>query len=449
MLDYNAALFRARQDAEAMARLQGYKLRYEYYHGQHRAMLPTKAGQQDDNVRINLARYIVDKGSAFLFGKDVEWQLQEGATTPEEEHLEAVWARNRKGTLLGKLATLGGIFGHTFIKILPDYYGPGLARFVLIDPEYVDVFWRGDDYENAWRYLISWEEQDDEGREQTRLQDVYLDDNGKYWHIVNRLRRGSGAEWLPDPNYPDVDWRYPWSPIIDCQNIPCPGAYYGMSDLEDLALQDTLNYVGSKINRILRYHSHPKTWGRGINAERLSVDTDEAILLGMSGELHNLEMQSDLTSSLGFLDRLQNMLMMLARVPNLTPENLAMGAQSGFALRILHTPLLEKTEMKRRAYGDMLIELNRRALELAGKGDDNICKLYWQDPLPLNMVEQMQNDQFEIDNKIAALSTIQGKRGYDPEVESERIRAEATERDVQEGNVGALLLRQFNQGIGV
>jgi len=152
---------------------------------------------------------------------------------------------------------------------------------------------------------------------------------------------------------------------------------------------------------------------------------------------------------LNFYDRLEQACMRSGRVPNLTPHNLTVGAQSGFSLRILHGDLIEKTDAKRCTYGDMLIELNRRALEMAGHGDGNVTRLDWADPLPVNATEAMAEDGFDLDRGLAAKSTVQAKRGYDPKSEDEKITAESSAEDLRSGNVGSLILRQFNQGQGV
>jgi hypothetical protein len=452
MLDYASNLFTQRQAAEVDGRLAGYRKRREYYDGTQAQSLKTAVNQANDNLVINLCRYIVDKGAAFLFGKEVTWQLEEGDTTPAEETLKQIWQRNKKMTFLLKAATSGGIFGHVFIKILPDFYGNGIARLIKIDPEYVTVYYAGDDIETALGYCVQWEERDIANKSIVRRTIIMKDpDTGKWSenHYVSSY--ATNGQWRSDPQYPDIDpWPYPWAPMIDCQNIPAPDTFYGLSDLEDIDEQDALNFVASKINRILRYHSHPKTWGRGFDESQLQIDPDKMMIIrGTTGEIQNLEMQSDLSSSLAFYQVLQQGFMRAGRVPNLDPQTLTIGAQSGFALRILHGDLLEKTEAKRRTYGDMLIELNRRLLELAGHGDGNICRIDWQDPLPENAAERQTEDAFELDRGIVAKSTVQSRRGIDPETEDEKIVAESNAEDLRTGNVGSLILKQFNAGQGV
>lgn len=450
MLDYTSTIFDARQDASNRERRAAYKRRWSYYHGDQAKPLKVSVGQADDNVIINLARYIVDKGVAFLFGKDVGFQLEEGATTPAEETLTEIWRRNRKGTFLLKLAQLGAIYGHVFVKILPDFYGRGIARLVPIEAEYVDVSWRGDDIESAYRYTISWTEEGRDGKAVNRRQVIEQDETTGRWSVINRVQRG-GGQFIPDPDNPDiVPWPYKWPPVVDAQNIPCAGVYYGLSDIEDLDEQDAINYVTSAVHRILRYHAHPKTWGRGFSAAQVEQGADDLLIIqSQSGELRNLEMQSDLASSLNYLDMLRTEMLRTGRVPDLTTENLSLGATSGFALRLLHGDLLEKTAAKQRTYGDLLVEINRRLLELAGYGENNYTSIFWDDPLPMNEQEQMTRDGFELDRGVVSKETVQRRRGLDPETENARIAAEGTAEDLRTGNVGALLIRQFAQGQGV
>jgi hypothetical protein len=124
------------------------------------------------------------------------------------------------------------------------------------------------------------------------------------------------------------------------------------------------------------------------------------------------------------------------------------GALSGFALRVLHQDLLEKTNAKQRTYGDLLIEINRRLCELGGFGAEHYTTIHWPDPLPVDEAAETLRDGFDLDKGVASLETVQTRRGLDPEVENERMAKERQARDVAEGNVGALLLRQFETGRG-
>lgn len=441
--------FEARQEEERQARLEAYKRHWEYYLGNHTKQLDVRTGQPDDNVTINLAKIIVDKGAAFLFGKEIEFELQEGETTPEEEALEDIWQRNRKMTFLGKLGTSGGIYGHAFVKIVPDGIERNIPRLVSLEPENVSVYWDGDDIDSVWRYRIEYISAGRDGRAVSRRQDIERADNGVRWAITNWVARG-GGRYQPDEANPTVPWPWPFAPVVDWQNLPLPGAYYGLSDLDDGDLQDAINYVASKVQRILRYHAHPKTIGRGFGGQDLKINEDDVVILpGTDPDLWNLEMQSDLGAAQAFLDKLIQWELSQARIPDLDPAKVNVGALSGFALSILYGDLLEKTELKRRTYGDALIEINRRLLAMRGMGDDKICTLHWQSPLPNDTQSEQARDQFELDYKLVSTETVQVRRGLDPEIERKRIDAERQAQEVAEGNIGAMLLREWETGRGV
>jgi hypothetical protein len=157
-------------------------------------------------------------------------------------------------------------------------------------------------------------------------------------------------------------------------------------------------------------------------------------------------MESDLSAAQKYLDSLINWELTLAQTPNLDPEKVSVGALSGFALKILLGPLMEKTEWKRRTYGDLLVETNRRLLAIAGKGDSHYTTIHWGNPLPIDENEQQVKDQFELDYDLASHETVQVRRGLDPEVETQRIDAEKRATDERDGNVGAMVLRDFIAG---
>lgn len=440
--DLAAVQFEYRMMEQERERLEAIDRNWKYYHGFHSAMLPTRAGQVNDNVTINLARLIVDKSASFLFGKEVTFELDHTDTTPEEEWLEAVWRRNRKMTFLMRLAVTGGVTGHVFIKIVPDTQQGRPPRLVSIEPEYVTVSHAGEDIEDVWRYRIQWIERDRENRAMSRRQDIERDPGKARWQVINRIAYGS-RRWEPDPEHPDTVWEYPWPPMIDCQNLVNPGAYWGLSDLEDLRQQDAINYIASKVQRILRYHAHPKTIGKAFDPDQVKVGEDEMLVLpGENSDLFNLEMQSDLGSSLAFMDKLIQWFLATARTPRLDPAVVSVGALSGFALKVLYGDALEKAEVKRRTYGDMLVELNRRLCDLGGFGTEHYTEVYWQSPLPEDEREEQTRDQFELDYGLASKETVQARRNIDHEVEEQRM----SEQEAAEGNVGAMLLRQFETG---
>lgn len=85
---------------DEQSRVEIMRKRWEAYYGKLPPALKVKPGAADDNIRLNYARMIVDKGVSFLFGQEVGFELSETEETEAEQWLDAVWARNRKMTLL-------------------------------------------------------------------------------------------------------------------------------------------------------------------------------------------------------------------------------------------------------------------------------------------------------------------------------------------------------------
>ena len=437
----DAIQYSERQQAEESRRLERYRMAWRYYNGDHDPMLPVRHGQPNDNVTLNITRLIVDKGAAFLFGKEPTFELQEGGTTPEEEELERLWRRNRKNTFLTKLAVTGGIYGHMFVKIVPDGLGGGTPRLVSLDPEYVTVGYADDDLEDVYRYVITWVAETRDGKPIHRRERIEKDDHGQSWQLIYEVNKGK--EWGPDPDKEQLTWQQPWAPLVDAQNIPLPGVYYGQSDIEDISEQDAINYIASKVQRIIRYHQHPRTVGSGFRASDVQVGEDDMLILPTAeATIKNLEMQSDLSASLGFLDRLISWYLATARIPRLDPATVNVGALSGFALKVLYGDLLEKTEVKRRTYGDLLVEINRRMLAIQGMGDENETTIHWPDPLPEDERATTERDKFEIDYGVTSIETVRSRRGIDHEAEEDRIAAQ----EVAKGNIGVALMRNWEQG---
>lgn len=414
-------------------RVELYQKKWAYYSGHHKAALKTVAGQPNDNVIINDSRRIVDKGVSFLFGKDLEWQLEEGAETEAEAALKNVWQMNRKMTTLHDLGLNGGVCGDYYMHIVP--LESGLVKLVNLDPSIAFAYWRDGDIDDIGAYELRYKM----GNSVRRTIYAIRDGNAE-WEFWTQELKPNSRDW--QTVIEEQVWEKPWPPIHHGKNLPNPNEFYGLSDLEDADLNDVVNAAASNLNRTLRRWANPVPFFKGMEIGK-ELDLSKPITTGnkdATGEL--LQMMSDLASSHDYLRLLRSAYYQTTRVPQMDPETMQMGAQSGFALKVLHGDLLEKTETKRNLYGDFLIEMNRRILDYLGYGDDNTVELRWQDPLPDNPLERNAEDQFDLDNGLASDETIATRRNID--WESEQVRLEAQQGQRQ--NVGERALLDFNRG---
>lgn len=434
-MDYVEQMWVAENLSEERERLDRYAKAWDAYFGKMPDPLKVKAGQANDNVKINYARLIVDVGVSDLFGEEPQFDLDPDSTepTPAQIYLDEVWRQNRKQILLQKAGTNGAVCGHVFIKIVDRGLNTP-PRLINLSPEYVSVVTDPDDIDQVLRYVIEYTARDTNGKPITIRQVIERQDNGT-WVIVDKVSRNHGA-WEVRQT---VQHPYQWPPIVDCQNLPSPNEYYGIADIEGdvLALNNAYNFTKSNTQRIIRFHAHPKTWGRGFTAKELQIGVDDTIVFGNpAAELHNLEMTTDLTSSIEYAERLKRDLHETSRVPEVATGKLDSAAGlSGVALQILYQPLTQKTRAKRLTYGEMLVELNRRILEMAGL-PAGLCSIIWGELRPHSALEERQ--VLMLDKQLGvSQDTLLQKAGYDPDQEKEKREQETTSVDLADQLLGA------------
>lgn len=405
---------------------------WRYYRGEHRKPLKVRPGQPDDNIILNLARHVVDQSVSLLFGDPPEIQLEEGVLTPAEEALYTILQANRWDIWLHDLGVTGAVAGHCFVRLVPgEMEAP--PRLVVLDPAKVAVFWQADDMDSVLFYALHWT--DAEGN--AVRQDIVRD--GQTWALREWVHRGMRWELRAE----DV-WPHPWPPILDWKNLPRPGEYYGESDIIHADINDMVNFVASNTNRILRYHAHPKTIGTGVQPQQVhetAVDGFWAIP-SPEAKIFNLEMQSDLRSSMEFLGLLRSAFFAVSRAVDLSVYADRLGQITNFGLRILFHDALAKCRTKQVLYGAALEELVRRLLDLSGYGYDHDVAIHWKDPLPFSDLEQVQVLEKELELGILSRETAAALRGRDWETEQTRMAAERA----SETNIGAELLRAFERG---
>ena len=410
-----------------------FSLYWDYYRGRHRKPLKMRSGQPDDNTILNYSRRVVNKGVQFLFGKTIEFEIDgTDVMTRQEEYLAQVWGSDEeKMTLLQEIALNGAVTGTAFVRLYPPQ-GPGsLPRIVNVDPALLDVITNDDDIDDIRSYRITWKSGDQWKRHR-------IDADAGQW-IISEEVKGAGDRWQL---VSDEIWPWDFPPVVHCQNLPAPNEFWGISDLENADINDAINFTASNINRILRFHSHPKTIGIGFNAAQLQNTAVDQFwtIPNEQAKVFNLEMQSDLASAYAYLQELRNAYSKITGVPELDPAQVNIGALSGFALRILYGDLLELTRMKRNTYGAMLNELNRRILVVSNLGD-MLTRIVWQSPLPED--EQATSEALARDRQAGlSLQTYMERRGYDWEREQERIAEEQATTDT----IGSALLRAFDRG---
>jgi len=414
----------------------------EYRRGKHKPPIKTP----DDAIVINFIGLLTDRSIANLFGKEPIFDLPGESDSAEQVYIDGVWAANRKMNLLKQAAMYGAESGTCYIKILPngaiDKTGAVVPRLVALDPSWVTMDTLPEDVDTVIRYTIAYTITDPITKKEKAIKQVIEHDaDSSYWSVVDYVSTGSRWDKVDESM-----WEFDFAPIISWQNLPEPGSPYGRPDItEDLIdLQNKINFVSSNTAKTIKYHAHPKTWARGfLKQEKVSWGADEMVISDDPNALiQNLEMQSDLGSSMDFIRYLRQALFDVSRAVDIDSMADKLGSLTNFGLRVLYQDALGKLEEKRGLYGEAIIEINHRLLVLSGAANTDGGEIDWPDVMPENENEVSQAIRNDLELGLVSKQTASGRRGYTWADEEQRIADERLATD----NIGAALLRQFGQG---
>ena len=428
---------------EAVERASLSAVKRDYRRGLHKAPIKTA----DDAIVVNFIGLLVDRSVAMLFGKEPQFDLPGEADDPEQVYIDEIWQANHKMQILKRAAVYGAETGTCYVKILPDgavnKAGKLIPRLVVLDPATVTMDALPEDIDTIYRYTIGYSITDPvTGKDKTIKQVTEHDVETGYWTITDSVSV-NGGKW----EVTNVQtWEYEFAPIVHWHNLPDVGSVYGRPDITDdlIDLQDKINFVSSNTAKIIKYHAYPKTWARGFtNTARVQWGVDDMVTTSDPNALiQNLEMQSDLSSSLSFIRYLRQALFDVSRAVDIDSMADKLGSLTNFGLRVLYQDALSKLEEKRGLYGEAIVEINHRLLELADAPDTDGGEVVWEEVMPANEVETSQALRTDLELGLVSKQTAAGLRGYVWEDEEERIKGDQTSAD----NIGAALLRAFGQG---
>lgn len=421
-------------------RLVSNRNRWDIYEGNLK--LPLKVDEEsgaNDNILLPILRTFIQKSRSFLFGKPFSLDFGSLAGGDADQWLSEMMRRNRYRSLALKQATNGGVTGDNIVKFIPDPTDVKSLkhRFAVMDPSNVRAVWEPDDHEDIWAWIVQTNTVRRDGRPVMRRDEWIRNDQRTSWEWARYEAELSKTDFDKHGNYvPRKDqrfrwsqiikpqrWDYAWAPFFHCQNLPAPNCFHGESDIENAVqnLSDALVRIASNTGKTIRHFAHPKTVALGVNTN----EWDNAIGKPFVSEnedakVFNLEMQSDLSSTLQFFELLLEMLHEAARIPRVATGKIDnIGQLSGLALKILYGPLLELTSDKEVTYGDMQIEMFERVLEY-GKFDvpDGSMTIKFPDPLPQDEKTQAEVAKAKQDAGFSQRTTIE-EMGGNPDTEFE------------------------------
>lgn len=435
---------------ENQARQKDIKSRWAYYDGDHPKPLKVPPGKRDDNVILNLCGRTVDKTTEFV-GVPMRFEVKGGAevepgaggllqeeTAPEQQALDDLWERCKEWT--PDVFTSGQIAGHVFTRIHQNEDGEW--TYSLLDPRTMTIFWNAGIVRSVLFYRMEWQIGKQAFRQDTVPVWLLNNDRTNPWMMGDLRRDGSESkrpegwviieyeqnqrkEWVEVTR--DI-WDFPFAPIVDWANQSRPHTYYGQTSLSNPGLNDSINFVASNTARIIKYHAHPKTIGVGVDPEKIvPTPVDGFYSVPEGADVHNLEMQSDLMSSMNMLNLLKGEFFASQRVIDIATVQDKLGQITNFGVRMMFSDMLSMCDEMRKRYGKGLGETLRRLLWVQGVQLEERPTAHWDDPLPINRLELLQAAQIESGLGTTSKQTLAKDLGRDYVVEVERRDEETTD----------------------
>lgn len=355
---------------------------------------------------------------------------------PIQVLLEDVWSINNRHELTYDIAYSMCITGDAYVKLAydPDLYADGVGELTLqvLDSRTVLPYWDGHNKRKMVGCRIQYptKEIQSDGSLATRMyQEIHTE--GTIVEVVD----GEVDKIYPNPLGEIM--------IVHIPNEPLPYRKYGRSDLEALLLPNKeYNEKASDFSEILAYHAAPVTIIKGARVQNLERGARKVWGgIPKDGDVYNLGLDADLSSSVEYLQMLKKHLHETGNVPEE-----ALGAlqnvsnTSAAALHVQYQPLIERTLKKQIHGGKGLRKINELILkfyEEAGAIDlpEDVpparkyrTEIEWGDALPRDRSIQLADIATEqglgIESKKGALIRL-GEEA--PDKKLEEIRQEMLE----------------------
>lgn len=359
-----------------MVRLQRYAEAQRFYLGQHWSF---KRESGDPLHTTNYVRKFVDKSVEFLAGRGFTVKVPTPLSKTTLPYLRKTWKKNLGHLVFRNMGTTGAVTGDVFVLVS---YKPsneidrrsnprdrGKVTITLLKSEYCFPVW---DPLDTTRILS------------IRIETLFYDKSrlatadrtegtaGTAAGAGMRIRRFTqiitpeyfsesydGGEAKVRPNLLGE------VPVVHISNVPMPGEFYGMSDVQDLIdLQRTYNETATDIADVVNYQAAPVTAIFGARAKNLERGAKNVWSgLPADARIQTVELGGSLGPSEQFLARIKESMFEVADIPEGSlGKSMPISNTSGVALGMMMFPLVSKTNLKKLTYVPGMQEINRLVL---------------------------------------------------------------------------------------
>jgi hypothetical protein len=324
------------------------------------------------SVRFEAAKMIVRRYTALVFGQDRFPQLVIEGDTDAQDYVRELSTAARLKAKMQAARNLGGAMG---LAALSFGFVKGKPRVRVHNPKHVTVLEWEDRYElrpkavlESWAYPAT--EWDSEGRPKTvkRYFARYWDDQIETtWDPISEETARLGVWSSVVPSKTAVHG-FGFCPVYLAQNLPDEEALDGESDYDGLLdTLDSINYLASATAKGTIANVDPTLVIKDDPGNKTSVKkgSDNAIWSKAGAEYLEIKGQA-VQAAMTMLDREQQYILAVTGVVLADPKELAAGATSAAALRLIYMPMLVTADTLRDQYGvGLLVPLLQGMLQAA------------------------------------------------------------------------------------
>src|SRR2546421_3271525 len=289
----------------------------------------------DPNVMSNRCQPPVEAGINFLFGKEIEISLEEGAPQEDQDFLNEMWGdKETRLPLLQDLAMNGAMSGKAFLRIVPT---DDTFRLVVVDPSIVYIQTAPQDCETVTLYCIQYSQTEQiDGRPAqvfyreeiaAQLPELIPGQVGsntpigwtiQHWTQVGAMNMTPKNEnWIPAG--PPIDWPYEFAPLFGCKNLPRPNDAWGKPDItpDFIGMNKALSLLQSCMQQVQILYGHPFLSASGMGEGNIRYQPGMIMLLPEGVTLDAVTLTSDVANSIAFTDEIRSDMYEQSGVPGI------------------------------------------------------------------------------------------------------------------------------------
>jgi hypothetical protein len=450
-------------EGSEFARIEAIENSFSVYNGRHSEHFPRFDAETDedydrrvniDAYNINFVRRIVDTLTAYLYGQEVERNLEDPAA---QKLMDEHWLRTDIGLYMLKTKRTAAIGGTAFTvaRWLPDEMPKTdiPIRYVPVAPEYVTLTFDPAEPTRVTSVVIHYIYDDITG---VTMVDRHRDNKKVPHHYVEYITDEEHLIWIDEKlqdgrngqrdlmNYARFKGKNPYGSVDTIftvyRNYEINRSVYGISDIKDvIPLNLKLDERKTDEGITISYHSLPALVGN-FEMDELIRGGNRMWQIPVDRELDYLTWDNDIRASIQHSDKILLYLITMGRLPEaaLFAEGIRQ-LRSAPALELAFAPAKEAVKEQRKTFGNAEIKRiqgDLTMLEVLGgkRFPDKKVELVWPKKfLPIDSFVEIETTRVR---RELGLDTWwqQIKREY-PKMSDEQIKAHMEECNGRRGRV--------------